>query len=62
MQLLDIYNLHARVCIPIGFLYNRTRVPTLLKIGTRSTFERNECIPTYKVGKTHSSFERNLSD
>ena len=39
----------------------RTRVPTLLKIGTRSPFERNEYIPTYKVGKTRSAFERNLN-
>ena len=42
--------------------YNGTRVPTLLKIGTPSAFERNEYIPTYKVGKTCSAFERNLSD
>ena len=49
----------ARVCIPIGFL---ARVPTLLKIGTRSAFERKEYTPTHKVGKTHSAFERNFSD
>lgn len=30
---------------------NGTRVPTLLKIGSCSAFERNEYIPTYKVGK-----------
>ena len=52
----------ARVCIPIGFLQNPIaelpRIPTLLKIGTPSAFERNEYIPTYKVGKTHSAFER----
>jgi hypothetical protein len=40
---------------------NGTRVPTLLKIGSRSAFERNEYIPTYKVGKTRSAFERNLN-
>jgi len=62
MQLLDSYNLHTRVCIPIGYLYNGTRVPKRLKIGMRSAFERNEYIPTYKVGKTRSAFERNLSD
>ena len=41
--------------------YNGIRVPTLLKIGTHSAFERNEYIPTYKVGKTRSAFERNLN-
>ncbi len=41
--------------------YNGTRVPTLLKIGTRSALERNEYIPTYKVGKTRTAFERNLN-
>ena len=51
-------------CTFIGFLQNPigTRVPTLLKIGTRSAFERNKYIPTYKVSKTCSAFERNLSD